>query len=368
MSKKELKKLPYVDSLRGFAILGVIFFHCGQSDCGSYPFWLSMLVNSGQYGVQLFYCISAFTLFMSMDYRETTEKHPLINYFLRRFFRIAPLFYIAVIYYLWQFGFAARVWVPELKTVSLANIISTATFTNGFSPYWINSIVPGGWSIAVEMNFYLCLPFLFKFIKNFRQAAKFSLYALFASGVIIYILSRNPLIPETRLWQEFLFLFFPCQLPVFLLGGALFYLVNIKNFPGKGGLPFILLYLFAVLIIFSLGFILKNPLPYHFLFAIAFCGAGYLLDRKPLKIFVNRFSVYIGKISFSLYLTHFAALYFMAKSDLMNFSPSPILNLAIRYCFLLAISCIISSITYRLIEEPGRNLGRKIISIIEKTF
>ena len=55
-----------------------------------------MIGFTGQRGVQLFYMISAFTLYLSLDGRRT-EQHPWTNYFLRRFFRIAPLFYLVIV-------------------------------------------------------------------------------------------------------------------------------------------------------------------------------------------------------------------------------------------------------------------------------
>jgi peptidoglycan/LPS O-acetylase OafA/YrhL len=101
-----------------------------------------------------------------MNRRNENEKHPKFNFFIRRFFRIAPLYYIGILYYLWQDGFGSRYWLSDQELVTTANILSNIFFVHGFNPYWMNSVVPGGWSIAVEMLFYCIAPLLFVKIKN----------------------------------------------------------------------------------------------------------------------------------------------------------------------------------------------------------
>jgi len=171
---KDIEKLPYIDALRGLAILSVMMYHCGQDKIDSYYPAIESIIKKGYYGVQLFFIVSALTLFMSMDKRQTQEKHPYLNYFIRRFFRIAPLFYVAIIYYLCVDGFGPRIWLKGLPGISIWSVISTTTFTHGLNPYWINSIVAGGWTISIEVTFYLLLPFLYRKIKILKL-----LYGLF---------------------------------------------------------------------------------------------------------------------------------------------------------------------------------------------
>jgi peptidoglycan/LPS O-acetylase OafA/YrhL len=90
------EKLEYIDVLRAVAILMVIFVHNSQTVNG-----LSTEVKSiseyGQIGVQLFFVASAYTLCFSQTKRRQ-DKFPLRSFFLRRFFRIAPLYYFAIIW------------------------------------------------------------------------------------------------------------------------------------------------------------------------------------------------------------------------------------------------------------------------------
>ena len=129
--------------------------HTGQF-CGVAP--VSAITNAGAYGVHLFFVASAFTLFSSLQQRSRSEKRPTLNFFLRRFFRIAPPFWLAILFYVWWKGTGPQYWAPH--GIGWLDVLATACFAHGWSPTMINSVVPGGWSIAVEMNFYLLVPFV----------------------------------------------------------------------------------------------------------------------------------------------------------------------------------------------------------------
>ena len=64
---------------------------------------LSLRVATGQFGqrdsargVELFFVVSALTLCLSSAARSNREALPTLNFYIRRFFRIAPMFYIAI--------------------------------------------------------------------------------------------------------------------------------------------------------------------------------------------------------------------------------------------------------------------------------
>ena len=347
--------------------------HCGIGRINTYYHSIQSVITDGQYGVQLFFIVSALTLFMSMDKRQVQEKHPYLNYFIRRFFRIAPLFYVGIIYYLWQSGFGYRTWLGDgpAPGVSVWNIISTAAFIHGFSPYWINSLVPGSWTISVEMTFYLFLPLLYSKIRNLKTALWFTIATLVGTRLLLCILHRIALIPDHSLWAAYLYLFFPSQLPIFLLGIVLFYMIrNHQNYSCKNNNVVVLPGIWLVTsMLLWMQLATQKIIPEHFLFGVAFLVLAYALSLKPTKLFVNRFTVFIGKISFSLYLAHFAVLHFMYKMEKYNFVDfhcNPLTNFAIRYIILLGMSSAISLITYMYIERPGRYVGGKIIEFIEK--
>lgn len=345
-----MKKLDYITVLRGIAILMVLVVHTSQIGTGLqfiHPYIIG-LFNNGARGVQLFYLLSAFTLFLSFNNRHAGEKKPIKNYFIRRFFRIAPLYYLAIVYYLWQDGTAH----------STANIISNVLFLHGFSPYWINSIVPGSWSIAVEVVFYCLLPFLFYRIKNIQQACIFTFVALGIRLILFVLFSRYKLISDTNLWGDYLFFYLPNQLPVFGLGIILYFIIydisKTKLSPK---------FLVAGSVIIVLGMALQPGLfiPDIFYFGLAFLILAYALNRYHPPILFNAIVLYIGKISYTLYLTHWAAIYFLGRYKISNMIPgnneaTALCNFILNYGMVLSLSVLLSSVLYYAIELPCKNL------------
>ena len=354
--------LDYVDALRGLAILGVIMVHTNQYGkiIGSI---VGNVANNGRMGVQLFYLASAFTLFLSMKSRMSKEKYPIRNFFVRRFFRIAPLYYIAIIYYLWQSGFGARYWLGDATHISVANILSNVFFLHGFNPYWINSLVPGGWSIAVEMMFYVMLPFLFFKIKNINQAFNFLIITILANFILKVVLVNFDPTNSDYLWGNYLGFYLPNQLPVFALGIIMFFIItecqSLKEISGKSLLMFSIVLLGQL---FTGKSIFSSPV----IFGMGFLTLAISISRHKSKFIVNPIITYIGKISFSMYLVHFAVLHWLTKFHLIDFVSSKTLNYCIRVTLVIVLTMIISTFVYHIVEIPFQKIGKKIISQIEK--
>ncbi len=359
-----MRKLDYIDSIRGLAILAVILVHTSQYGNTNIPSFINKIVNQGARGVQLFYLASAFTLFLSFKNRSPFEKFPVKNFFIRRFFRIAPMYYLGILYYIAQNGLGPRYWLGNETQITILNIFSNFTFLHGFNPYWITSLVPGGWSIGVEMTFYSVLPFLFYKIKNLNQAFNFFLISIFAKFILEYFFIKFNLISDIRLWHEYLFLYFPSQLPIFSLGIILHFIINEKEnifcISGKSILIFCLL-LIAQLAT-KTGFIFPN----HILFGLAFLILVFALSTYKCKLIVNPIIIHIGKVSFSMYLVHFAVLHWLTYYKLIDYFQNGILNFVTRYVIVTVLTILISNILFRLVETPFQEIGKKIILKLEK--
>jgi peptidoglycan/LPS O-acetylase OafA/YrhL len=359
-----MKKLDYVDSLRGLAILSVIMVHTFLYGKLNPSGNIANILLSGSMGVQLFFLASAFTLYLSYKNRSTKEIFPVRNFFMRRFFRIAPMYYLGIGYYLFQNGFGARYWLGDETHITTSNIVSNFTFSHGFNPYWINSLVPGGWSIGVEMMFYVMLPFLFSKIKNINQAFIFFVGSLILHVFLYELFIKFPLIKYERLWQEYLFFYFPSQLPVFMLGIILYFIViekeSVRNISGKWIL------LFSGLVLVHLASATKIILTNHVIFSIGFLILGYALSTFRFKFLVNPIINHIGKVSFSIYLVHFAIIYWLQRFNLLDYSQNSLLNYMTRFLVVVVLSVIVSTLLYNVIEIPFQNLGKYIIERWEK--
>ncbi len=364
-TESRIIKYDYIDALRGWAILGVVLTHCNYQQLPSIGV---NIMKSGGNGVQLFFVVSACTLWLSLTARKS-EKGFISNFFIRRIFRIAPLYYLAIIYYLFQDGLGSN-GIGGVSSISIGNILSNVLFVHGINPYWINSLVPGGWSITDEVMFYCILPILFYQIKSIDHALSFFFVSLFLKGTLHFILSSIPMISDSILWNSFLFYYFPNQLPVFLCGVILFFLI----FTPKEQLKIspIVLLIISLIILFDLC--TKKPIIfYHIQFGLAFIIIGYVLSLKPYFLLVNPLIRYIGKVSFGIYFTHFAVLHYLGnwcqetwERILGGLWFAQSLNkwggaFLFQYSIVLLISLVVSSLLYYSIETPCQKLGSRII-------
>jgi peptidoglycan/LPS O-acetylase OafA/YrhL len=231
ISPANTERFRTLDFLRGVAILGVISVHAALT----FPTpgnQLNFVLSYGMYGVQLFYLISAITMCLMWEQRAG-ERSPVKKFYIRRFLRIAPLFWLAIPIYLSVNGFGPSYWAPN--GIGMMQIVLTALFLHGLWPDAINSVVPGGWSIAVEMTFYLIFPFL---ILKFKSKASLYLYmaffiwalnTLYLKDWITYFFSDAQLNLNPTIIKDYLNLYFINQAPVFLLGCWLFFHI-IKKF------------------------------------------------------------------------------------------------------------------------------------------
>jgi peptidoglycan/LPS O-acetylase OafA/YrhL len=360
-------KLKYVDALRGLAIVAVVMVHCSIHGSNEHlPAALRAVVWSGTHGVQLFYVVSAFTMFLTLDKGEGTRKPLWSDFFIRRFFRIAPMYYVGICYFLWQDGLGPRYWLGDADHITTANILSNVLFVHGLNPYWITSLVPGGWSIAVEVLFYCLLPVLFTVIRNTRQAFWFTAFALALRMVLQFVFREWLPISSERLWYEYLYFYLPSQLPVFALGILCYFIVRDNHRFSVTPLATLTtaLILTGEIIGRSIGLSLVTN---HFLFGIAFAVLLVTLSRQPFWLLVNPVFVYIGKISYSMYLVHFAVLYWLTKLGFVDYIvvSGPlwaIINYALRLLVVMALAVPVASLFYVLVERPIQAVGKELIA------
>jgi peptidoglycan/LPS O-acetylase OafA/YrhL len=371
------RKYDFIDALRGLAFLGVLLHHAAPRVPGL-DAKVAKVAYQGHEGVELFFVLSALTLCLSFDARRRFERHAVLNFFVRRFFRIAPLFYCGAMFYFW-FDRAFEVSQAEGGArVSLGCVVATLTFTNGWSVSWINRLVPGGWSIAVEMNFYLLFPLLFIRLRNLGGSAIAAFVALLggalASGVARRLLAILGWGSATDL-ERFTWYWLPTQFPIFLLGFVLFFLVR----PVLRDTPIIpstarvtALFLLALCAYLGLALSFSDTALYlgHVLFGVLFVLLGWSLALSPNRAIVNPVMCYLGRVSFSSYLAHFAVLdlvatYFQRLTPIAGGTMPALAHFAGLFSATLAGTVLVSTLTHRLIEMPGQAIGRRVVQFLE---
>jgi peptidoglycan/LPS O-acetylase OafA/YrhL len=338
-SKPQKWHLEHIDALRGIAVLGVVLVHSSQFL--GLPQWLEQAAFTGQRGVQLFFLISAFTLFLSYDNRH----EPASSFFTRRFFRIAPMFYVAT---------AIACTFTHDRVGPLWEVLKSTLFLGAFSPEAINSGALGAWSIAVEACFYACLPMLFRSIRSLKYAVSLTLVSLVVLfPFCVYMMATHPA-DQGEYW---IFLGFPANFPVFAMG-ILCYWAWKQWKPNRPKLVSCLL-LISGAILFGLAY----PFTSRGLYASSGACALLLLALSfhPWKLLVNRCTQFLGKISYSVYLLHFYVC-LGVKGAVLRIPLSPAERFWIVLASTLGITIPLAWFTWRFIEEPGIRLGRRLIA------
>ena len=182
-----------------------------------------------------------------------------------------------------------------------------------------------------------------------------------------------PLTPpnEQSLVPIFLTLWFPSQLPVFLLGFVVYHCLHdptVTGFLAAPGWPARLL-VYAGCGFGALVCLLNNGplLPLHVGFALVFALVVVALAARPYALAVNPVTCGLGVLSFSGYITHFAALQVVVPL-VMRIHPAglPAVALsvgqfAVAWIGTLLLTVAISLLTYFAIEKPGMKLGNFLI-------
>lgn len=208
---------PFIDGLRGLAVLMVLALHTSMTGPPLAQETLRALVSNGRKGVQLFFILSAFTLFSTSFQRFPHEKHPARNFYIRRAFRILPLWWMCI--GLYAFAYQHLGIHFDSLAPSAWEVLLDASFLFGFSPTHMRPIVAGGWSLFIEESFYWFLPLLFGYVNNIERAATLTL-TLIAVSVAWNPVSRV-MMHGNPLWSTF-YSFFPLyQWFIFGLGSTL---------------------------------------------------------------------------------------------------------------------------------------------------
>ncbi len=351
--------LDYIDAMRGIAVLMVLFVHSTMFfslyDIENLPFHFERFLFSGKYGVILFFLVSSYTLFRSLDLRK---EDGFKNYYIRRFFRIAPLYYLVLIVLFFLTSGNDYFMLDDSSGISLTNLLSHIIFINGFSVNYFNSIIGVEWTIFVEISFYIILSIIYIYKNHLNKILFFSLIL----SILVYLLSK--ILIYENLYRIQLHFSPLTWLFVFFLGGVIYF--NEKNKKIKNLVvtykKIIMFSTLSLIGIFSYLQLPGNYIVFSFLLALFFMLNMY----NRIIIFNNIVLRKIGKISFSVYLLHMPLfVYVKNKMGRGNYDMVIFNNIFLSYSvlsFVLILNVLLLSMfTYKFIEKPFIKLGKKYI-------
>jgi peptidoglycan/LPS O-acetylase OafA/YrhL len=351
------QKLIAADSLRGIAALMVLFYHLAELVKLPLPPSLAIIRTHFGLGVPLFYLLSGFVL--AYGYAHRLEKREDVwEFYIRRLFRIAPLFYAMLLIWL------VTSWFVWNKLYSASTLFLNFFFLFGLVPGYHESIVWAGWSIGIEMLFYLLFPVFACLFAGVRSTAIGFLVACILSVNIHHALDGAGM-------GSYAYMNLGTHLPFFLAGMLSFRIWEVFEFAENPRLGKVLLIAAACCSlamawrIDNLPFLRVSQLLYlercgwAIVFGLAVVSAclsrAKFLERGPLPA--------LGRVSFSLYLVHPFLMLWLIRFDFVTHLKGwlPGTWSAFLVGSLLTILAVwgVSELTHRWIEAPGIAAGRR---------
>lgn len=350
---KSKAHFPFIDALRGIAALWVVFFHANSDGrltqlSNLSPDWLvTVLFKWGSLGVSIFFVLSGFVIAHSL--REVKIDFAYWrNFNIRRFVRLSPPYYVAILVSL---GFAllssrmkGEAFAPMGEPLSFPRVLAHLFYLQDI--FRLTHIDDVYWTLCLEVQFYIVFCTLIALVQwldskwnwHFNRAVVFVpaawLAALFPLGVFAGHGRPFVFLP---LWYSFLL-------------GVFAYWSWRKHLQSR------YFYLYAAVLL--AGGVIKSSE-----FAIACVITATLLlelGRAHRMTWLSwGWLQFLGKISYSLYLTHvpiLGAAFFVASKLLSSSMLGEIFYLQLG----IFSSIILATILWQLVEKPSIKWSQKV--------
>jgi peptidoglycan/LPS O-acetylase OafA/YrhL len=349
--------LPELHALRGMGIVCIVLFHLAPVGGVLLPGELKFIGTFFGSPVILFFALSGFSLYHTTS--SKVDTHDWIgNFYIKRFFRIAPLFYLALVLNL------AWIVIHWNASVDLNTLLVNVLFIFNLFPGMHESYVMAGWLIGIEAVFYAFFPILLVTVR--KRPARAILMLLFLAW--LSATARTWFSGINGLSPTYPYMNFLTQSISFGAGAACYVLFDRLGVVRKRCMayPFLIGFALCVFLIVTSQHwvIIIQPVAVHVpLFSFGFGLLTLSLLSGALPFLTNRLTLVLGELSYSIYLLHPLVLATMKpafKFVTGNFAALP----AYLICAMITLFIVVplSYVTYRLVEQKGMMLGKKIIA------
>jgi peptidoglycan/LPS O-acetylase OafA/YrhL len=285
MTDKIQNRFIELDALRGIAAMIVLISHYSWA----YHHYFNILkpekiyFKYGDWGVQFFFIISGFVIFMTLEKVATVRE-----FALARFFRLYPVYWICMFLTLTFLYFLP---FPNWGPFSIVVILKNLTMLQGFMR--TNHVDQVYWSLCIEVAFYAIMGFVF-YIKKMKQIELVCLLWLILSLVVIYF--------DFPLKKYVVVLLILKYAPLFI-SGIMFY--KIKNGIATVWNHLLVIASFVVFLLIIYTDRIQYDLDFiPFILILIVYATFYFLMYNTSKILRNPILLFLGSISYPLYLLH----------------------------------------------------------------
>lgn len=374
--KKTEGKVLCLEGLRGYAAVAVVLSHLAmeffpaatRGDAAAahsrFEIWLYhspfKFFYAGFFAVCIFFVMSGYVL--SKKFLATHDRRVLGQAAVKRYFRLMPpvlassmlLVSSTALYH----GIGAD--MLGLRLLDAAAEATYRTFLFGANTY--NSVI---WTMQIE---FLCSLLLFLFLALFGRsryatvavavacAASMALSPLFGYFMALFLIGAY--IDRVALLLK------PFGLSLFALIAALY--LGGYDSPSRAYTSLVIL---ANTLQFDYGIRLNWPAFFPALGAVLLVAA-ILASGTVARPLSAQFSVWLGKVSFSVYLTHSITLFFLTAPVFKALEPAIGYNMAAVSASAVALcaSLVVSESFYRVFDRPAVVLSNKVGSLAGRAF
>ena len=360
VSGKTVNSTGYLNAFRGFAAFWVVLAHCLI-----WGGWVYTIPDP-KIAVDIFMMLSGFLMAFTLSARERTEPitsaHSWLQFYVRRFFRIAPAYYVvlALVAILSTSYLAGMVelrhlnparWVgdtdydPSLISYDLKNLLMHFSFLFGFSPFYSNSTQLPDWSLGLEMQFYIVFPALFLVIRRHTNA-------VICLALALYVLMRALGHWHIVAFREPSLLFY--KLPMFLIGVLIF---EAAEHGVRRQSMRVLIGLICVAQFWQYGPWSMVPVAIAYALFELWTDTSLTVARRVLD---NRITNFMSDVSYSVYLLHGLFLsYLGSRVDgwMLAHGAKPSVAALAVCAAVIPATYAVSYVCFNLVEKPGIVLG-----------
>ena len=338
----------FITGLRAIAATMVVMIHTGAfADFGEIG---QAVTFAGKYGVDIFFVISGFTIAKTF-----TEAKNYQSYLIRRLLRIVPLYWLAisVAMIFWLSGaFSLPDGMQEIKSLSnLYNYILHLSMLSYLDYRVANSVLGVEWTIPIEVFWYVCLPPILYFGKTIPRTIGMVVVLVVLTAVLSYVSKKLFGTSQPIKWSPIAYGH------LFFLGVASYYLRDrLKSVMSQRPNIWIgvAVFFFAIALIVDFGGRSEVLAISTAILIVWVTPARAAWVTSPLTA---RPILFLGSISYSIYLTHVLVLHMLGE-----FAMLPTSGIG-KFLIVYTVTVAVSTVTYLGVEKPTNQAGRRLVGL-----